>query len=94
MTSCKCTLRGICLHKTDRAPTRHHIYFEKIHPSVPMIHKYRYLAAMNLYVPSAILVHLRELPNGVPVHLPNGHRFVYAMQCGHWRLLSQINSRH
>ncbi|KAK4128339.1 hypothetical protein N657DRAFT_564118 [Parathielavia appendiculata] len=26
----------------------HHIYFEKIHPSVPMIHKYRYLAAMNL----------------------------------------------
>ena len=27
---------------------RHQIYFEKIHPSVPMIHKYRYLAAMNL----------------------------------------------
>ncbi|PBP27361.1 fungal-specific transcription factor domain-containing protein [Diplocarpon rosae] len=27
---------------------RHDIYFEKIHPSVPMIHKYRYLAAMNL----------------------------------------------
>ncbi|KAK4144656.1 fungal-specific transcription factor domain-containing protein [Dichotomopilus funicola] len=26
----------------------HHIYFEKIHPSVPMIHKFRYLAAMNL----------------------------------------------
>ncbi|KAL2019245.1 hypothetical protein VTK56DRAFT_9972 [Thermocarpiscus australiensis] len=26
----------------------HRIYFEKIHPSVPMIHKYRYLAAMNL----------------------------------------------
>ncbi|KAK3311333.1 fungal-specific transcription factor domain-containing protein [Chaetomium strumarium] len=26
----------------------HQIYFEKIHPSVPMIHKYRYLAAMNL----------------------------------------------
>lgn len=30
--------------------SRHQIYFEKIHPSVPMIHKYRYLAAMNLYV--------------------------------------------
>jgi hypothetical protein len=28
----------------------HQIYFEKVHPSVPMIHKYRYLAAMNLYV--------------------------------------------
>lgn len=27
---------------------RHQIYFDKIHPSVPMIHKYRYLAAMNL----------------------------------------------
>jgi hypothetical protein len=27
---------------------RHQIYFEKIHPSVPMIHKFRYLAAMNL----------------------------------------------
>jgi hypothetical protein len=27
---------------------RHQIYFEKIHPSIPMIHKYRYLAAMNL----------------------------------------------
>lgn len=26
----------------------HQIYFEKIHPSQPMIHKYRYLAAMNL----------------------------------------------
>ncbi|KAI0508508.1 fungal-specific transcription factor domain-containing protein [Xylaria bambusicola] len=26
----------------------HQIYFEKIHPSVPMIHKFRYLAAMNL----------------------------------------------
>ncbi|KAI1075058.1 fungal-specific transcription factor [Whalleya microplaca] len=26
----------------------HQIFFEKIHPSLPMIHKYRYLAAMNL----------------------------------------------
>ncbi|KAI5463029.1 fungal-specific transcription factor domain-containing protein [Mariannaea sp. PMI_226] len=26
----------------------HQIYFDKIHPSIPMIHKYRYLAAMNL----------------------------------------------
>ncbi|PNH37309.1 hypothetical protein VD0004_g9476 [Verticillium dahliae] len=26
----------------------HQIYFEKVHPSMPMIHKYRYLAAMNL----------------------------------------------
>lgn len=26
----------------------HQIYFEKVHPSLPMIHKYRYLAAMNL----------------------------------------------
>jgi hypothetical protein len=30
----------------------HQIYFEKVHPSIPMIHKYRYLAAMNLYVPT------------------------------------------
>lgn len=29
---------------------RHQIYFEKIHPSLPMIHKFRYLAAMSLYV--------------------------------------------
>ncbi|EGU89271.1 hypothetical protein FOXB_00224 [Fusarium oxysporum f. sp. conglutinans Fo5176] len=27
----------------------HQIYFEKVHPSIPMIHKYRYLAAMNLH---------------------------------------------
>jgi len=26
----------------------HSIYFEKLHPSIPMVHKYRYLAAMNL----------------------------------------------
>ncbi|KAH7326673.1 fungal-specific transcription factor domain-containing protein [Stachybotrys elegans] len=26
----------------------HQIYFEKVHPSIAMIHKYRYLAAMNL----------------------------------------------
>ncbi|EFX04748.1 c6 zinc finger domain containing protein [Grosmannia clavigera kw1407] len=26
----------------------HQVYFDKIHPSLPMIHKYRYLAAMNL----------------------------------------------
>lgn len=26
----------------------HQIYFDKIHPSIPMIHKFRYLAAMNL----------------------------------------------
>ncbi|KAJ6790104.1 hypothetical protein PWT90_02108 [Aphanocladium album] len=26
----------------------HQIYFEKVHPSIPMIHRYRYLAAMNL----------------------------------------------
>ncbi|KAM3071288.1 hypothetical protein ACMFMG_008878 [Clarireedia jacksonii] len=26
----------------------HQIYFDSIHPSLPMIHKYRYLAAMNL----------------------------------------------
>ncbi|ATY63626.1 binuclear zinc transcription factor [Cordyceps militaris] len=26
----------------------HQIYFEKIHPSMPMIHRFRYLAAMNL----------------------------------------------
>ena len=29
---------------------RHQIFFDKVHPSLPMIHKYRYLAAMNLYV--------------------------------------------
>ena len=34
-------------YHTDRI--RHQIYFEKIHPSAPIVHKYRYLAAMNLY---------------------------------------------
>lgn len=28
----------------------HQVYFEKVHPSIPMIHRYRYLAAMNLFV--------------------------------------------
>lgn len=28
----------------------HRIYFDKVHPSIPMVHKYRYLAAMNLCV--------------------------------------------
>ncbi|KAH6636717.1 fungal-specific transcription factor domain-containing protein [Chaetomium tenue] len=37
----------------------HQIYFEKIHPSVPMIHKYRYLAAMNLAPPQRPPVCLR-----------------------------------
>ncbi|PKS07875.1 hypothetical protein jhhlp_006483 [Lomentospora prolificans] len=32
----------------DTIDELHQIYFEKVHPSVPMIHKYRYLAAMNL----------------------------------------------
>ncbi|KAK1828247.1 hypothetical protein QBC39DRAFT_157452 [Podospora conica] len=32
----------------DTIDELHQIYFEKIHPSLPMIHKYRYLAAMNL----------------------------------------------
>jgi len=32
----------------DTIDELHQIYFDKIHPSVPMIHKYRYLAAMNL----------------------------------------------
>ncbi|KAI1325259.1 fungal-specific transcription factor [Xylariaceae sp. FL0255] len=26
----------------------HQLYFEKIHPSIPMVHRFRYLAAMNL----------------------------------------------
>jgi hypothetical protein len=38
----------------------HQIYFEKVHPSMPMIHKYRYLAAMNLLVPS---LHHSPLPD-------------------------------
>lgn len=32
----------------DTIDDLHQIYFDKIHPSLPMIHKYRYLAAMNL----------------------------------------------
>lgn len=28
--------------------SRHQIYFEKLHPAVPTMHKYRFLAAMNL----------------------------------------------
>jgi hypothetical protein len=50
--SCKC-VPGAGAHvqsaKLTLVKFRHQIYFEKIHPSVPMIHKYRYLAAMNLY---------------------------------------------
>lgn len=26
----------------------HQVYFDKVHASIPMIHKYRYMAAMNL----------------------------------------------
>ncbi|KAE8453812.1 hypothetical protein EG329_009324 [Mollisiaceae sp. DMI_Dod_QoI] len=32
----------------DTIDELHQVYFDKIHPSLPMIHKYRYLAAMNL----------------------------------------------
>lgn len=32
----------------DKIDELHQIYFEKVHPSIPMIHRYRYLAAMNL----------------------------------------------
>lgn len=32
----------------DTIDELHQVYFEKVHPSIPMIHKYRYLAAMNL----------------------------------------------
>ena len=35
----------------------HQLYFEKVHPSLPMIHRYRYLAAMNLYVCCPFDVH-------------------------------------
>jgi phytoene/squalene synthetase len=28
--------------------TRHEVYFEKLHPTLPKIHKYRYLASLNL----------------------------------------------
>lgn len=37
-----------CLRTRAYIVSRHQIYFDKIHPSLPMIHKYRYLAAMNL----------------------------------------------
>jgi hypothetical protein len=43
-----------CRASADHPEPRHQIYFDKIHPSVPMIHKYRYLAAMNLYVGSPL----------------------------------------
>lgn len=36
------------LPKQEIIDDLHQIYFEKVHPSLPMIHKYRYLAAMNL----------------------------------------------
>ena len=29
-------------------PCSTHIYFEKVHPSLPMLHKYRYFASMSL----------------------------------------------
>ncbi|PFH55480.1 hypothetical protein XA68_18194 [Ophiocordyceps unilateralis] len=32
----------------DTIDELHQIYFEKVHPSAPMVHRYRYLAAMNL----------------------------------------------
>jgi hypothetical protein len=34
----------------DTIDELHQVYFEKVHPSLPMIHRYRYLAAMNLFV--------------------------------------------
>ena len=36
------------VHTTNADRFRTQIYFDKIHPSVPMIHRYRYLASMNL----------------------------------------------
>lgn len=36
------------LPKQETIDELHQIYFDKVHPSLPMIHKYRYLAAMNL----------------------------------------------
>jgi len=41
-------LEAVTLLLTSVRIPRHQIYFERIHPSVPMIHKFRYLAAMNL----------------------------------------------
>lgn len=32
----------------DTIDDLHRVYFEKVHPSIPMIHRYRYLAAMSL----------------------------------------------
>ncbi|KAI1432000.1 fungal-specific transcription factor [Xylaria sp. CBS 124048] len=32
----------------DTIDELHQIFFEKVHPSIPMIHRFRYLAAMNL----------------------------------------------
>ena len=41
-----------CLHLTTDAfradSSRHQIYFEMVHPSTPMMHKYRYFAALGL----------------------------------------------
>lgn len=66
---------------------RHQIYFEKIHPSVPMIHKYRYLAAMNLYVshssPSEQATDNSKAPP------TSDHQSVFGMPCGRWHVQSQ-----
>ncbi|CAI6099921.1 unnamed protein product [Clonostachys chloroleuca] len=43
----------------DTIDELHQVYFEKVHPSLPMIHRYRYLAAMNLAPPRRPPVCLR-----------------------------------
>lgn len=49
MLSANCEwLRSCAISTILTMHQRHQLYFEKVHPSIPMIHRPRYLAAMNL----------------------------------------------
>jgi len=41
----------------DTIDQLHQVYFDTVHPSIPMIHKSRYLMAMNLYLTRSTTSH-------------------------------------
>lgn len=69
----------------------HQIYFEKVHPSIPMIHKYRYLAAMNLYVVSSYCGKLKCLTSH---HSAPNQRPPVCLRYAMWTLACTITDKY
>ena len=70
--------------------SRHQIYFDKIHCSLPMIHKFRYLAAMNLY---AMPLETKEVyhSDSLTVHRISVHQLHYDTLSGRSQLRQLIS---